>query len=309
MNAKIILSCVCLSLLFSCKKEKKSTDNTSKLYPVTFKVSDFSQTQVPLGNTKTIKTASLSTNATDTIPVDVLHYLLYNNTTNMLYTLKKASKTDSGFGNFNENLAAGNYTAIFGGGGSDLDLYEYQFPNALPLYYFYYKQAIWKDTFYKNVTFTVTNAPLNQTVSLDRVTAQLQLRLTDAIPAGVTSIKVSFPDAAGFAAVSRAVVLPRTYLAPPVSPTIFVQPITAADAGKTNYQITLNTLNNITPFTVAIDYYTTDPTHSVSTKVIPNVVCKTNTRTILSGNLFKPGNTAFTIQIDQDWATPINIGF
>ncbi|MGN8069188.1 hypothetical protein [Mucilaginibacter sp. SG564] len=294
MKQKILLCGICVLLLFACKKDKKAPD--TKLYPITFKVSGFSQSAVPL-DSKT-KTNSLGTQATDTVPVQLLYYSLYNSD-GLLVSARNVKKGDANFGQFNENVPAGNYKAVFCGGSNNLLAYR--------TFFTYITRpdieggpAYWDDTFFKLIPFTVTNTGINQSVTLSRATARLAIVLKDAIPTGTSKIVVKFQD-------TSAIGSDGLHHFQAINTT--TKTITTADVGTTNYTIVMNTLNNIKPFDVTIDYYGANPSGPLGTKTIKNVVCKTNYITTLSGNLFTQGNAQFVLAIDQDWGAPVNVSF
>lgn len=298
MKHRLLLCAICLSVLFSCKKEKKEPD--TKLYPINFKVSGFSQTNVPIGLGKA-KTAALATQAADTIPVQKLTYLLFaTDIQSSLLSQISFFKGSAGFGTITDKVAPGNYVAVFCGGSANMGVYTSTYPE--PRAGFGYIDR-WDDTFYKRVPITVTASGINMGVSLDRITARLDLVIKDAIPVGTTRIWMRFPDTLGYDATPGGVKLNT------LGTNVSSKTITAADIGKTNYTISTYTLNNITPFDVTVSYYGPNPTAPLNTRIIKNVVCKTNTKTTLSGDLFTPGNNGFSIMVNQDWNTPITVGF
>jgi len=300
MKHRLLLCAICLSVLFSCKKEKKEPD--TKLYPINFKVSGFSQTNVPIGLGKA-KTAALATQAADTIPVQKLTYLLFaTDIQSSLLSQISFVKGSAGFGTITDKVAPGNYLAVFCGGSANMGIYQTTFPDPKPHTAFSYGGG-WDDTFYKRIPITVTANGINMGVSLDRITARLDLVIKDAIPVGTTRIGVSFPDTLGYDATNGRGELSF------IGTNGFATTITTADIGKTNYTISRYTLNNITPFDVTVSYYGPNPNAPLNTKIIKNVVCKTNTKTTLSGDLFTPGNNGFSIMVNQDWNTPITVGF
>jgi len=296
MKQKIILYSICLCLFFACKKDKKTPDPDTKLYPISFNVSGFSQTNVPTADKA--KTNSLTIQATDTIPVQSLYYAVYVDRGPLyghgpLVTYRRVLKGDQNFGQFKDNLPAGTYQALFCGGSNNL-IFD------IPDVAFYYNTHTWDDTFYKVVPFTVTSGPVNQSVVIPRRTAKLSLVIKDAIPTGTSKIVVHFSDSSSI----------KPYY-PPASLVTnqTTQVINATDAGKTNYTFSMNTLNDTRPFDVTVDYYGPNPVGPLGTKIIKNVVCKPNTRTILSGYLFTQDNGQFTITVNQDWNPPVNVNF
>lgn len=299
MKHKILLCSICVFLFFSCKKEKKPTN--TQTYPINFKVTGFSQAQVPIGSVGKTKTAALAIQA-DSIPVQKLVYILFAVSSDPhATTLKRFTKGDAGFGTITDNVPPGNYIATFIGGSDGLIVEDDEGKGDYTPFYFYYPSTQWGDTFYKRVPITVTSSGINQGVALDRLTSRLDLVINDAIPTGTSRITVTFSDTSFVDAKSGVKLSPGTHLTS--------KTINAADIGKTNYTITMYNLNNIKPFDVSISYYGINPNGPLDTKVVRNVVCKTNTRTILSGDLFTPTNSTFTIAINQDWNTPVTVNF
>ena len=290
-----LLCCICMFLLFSCKKDNKPhTPPDTKLYPMSFNVSGFNQTQVPIDGKGKIKTAALTTQATDTVPVQRIIYQLYTDEKyRKLISSRNSDKGSNNFGVFTDSVPPGNYVVSFGAGSLDLKVktdYNYYYYT-----YFFGTPSYWDDTFFKSVPVKVTSSGINLNVSLDRVTAKLDLIIKDAIPAGTTKIAVSFPDLSCFDTILGTSGYPTTNGA--------VKTITGTDIGKTNYTISMNTFNNVKPFDVIINYYGSNPNGPLGTKTVKNVVCKHNTKTTLSGNLFTSGNSEFTITVNQDWNT------
>lgn len=295
MKQKILLCGICVLFLFACKKDKKAPD--TKLYPINFKVSGFSQTGVPID--AKAKTNSLSTQATDPVPVQSLYYMLYKNTGELI-TTRRVNSGDANFGQFNDNVPAGSYRAVFCGGSSSLTAYQTK-------YFTYSTNPLsgttpchWDDTFFKTVPFTVTNTGINQSVLITRATARLVLVITDAIPVNTSKIVVSFQDMSviGDDGFSRF---------PAVNTTS--KTINTTDIGTTNYTVVMNTVNDTKPFDVTVDYYGANPSGPLGTKVIKNVVCKINMITTLTGNLFTQGNGQFVLSVDTDWGTPATVNF
>jgi len=306
MKQKILLYSICLCLFFACKKDKKTPDPAVKLYPISFNVSGFSTTLVP--NAGKAKTTALTTQA-DTAPVQYLEYILFPINQKLSISSRYESKGDAGFGTFTDNVPAGRYLAVFYGGITNIKADNLNYPYTYLYYAFnpiYPSQnyTYWDDTFYKTIPVTVASSgTVNQDVSLDRVVSRLDVVLKDAIPTGTSKITVSFPDTAAFYL--------QTGLSSPemVTQNVTTKTITTADIGKTNYTTTIYTRNDVTPFQVTISYYGSNLNGPLGTKTISDVVCKRNTRTILSGNLFTTGNSNFSILANQDWNTPITVNF
>ena len=297
MKYKVLFCAICV-VLFSCKKDNKKDLTT--LYPITFNINGFSQSYIPIGVGK-LKTAAVA----DTVPVQNLYYSLYNNSIGAIVVNSGSSiKGDAGFGSFTDSAPPGNYIAVFIGGSSSLIFHNLPYDA-----YFTYSTSItnhlpgyWGDTFYKRIPVTVTQSGVKLNVILDRVTAKLDLVIKDPIPTGTSKITVAFSDTVAINSLTG--VKMGGLAANGVT-----KDITTTDVGKTNYLITMNTIHNSTPFDVTVSYYGANSTGPISSKVIKNVVCKTNTRTTLSGNLFTAGNGEFSITVNQSWNAPETINF
>lgn len=304
MKHIIFLYLIC-ALLVSCKKDNKTTP-TQKLYPVTFNLTEFSQTQIPIGKTKP---ASLATQAADSITVRQLYYMLYNETGSLIGANYKHSG-DKDFGTFTDQISPGKYYAVFCGGSDSLnvsgdgDLFFTCSHTSDP-----FKYRPWDETFYKKVPLTVDNsgAAINQAVVLDRITSRLDIVIKDPIPAGSTRLKFSYPDTIAVSTFSGSVARP-SYFSQFINKYVVNRMLSTADIGKSNYTITLYTLNNNAPFDLTVEYFGKSATDPIFTKTIKNVICKRNYRTILSGLLFYPGNTSFDIAVDPVWNT-VNLNF
>jgi hypothetical protein len=291
-----VLLCIVVLLNNSCKKDK-GTKQKQK-YDVNFDVSGFSQASGGFGTTSVKKEVnSLNTNALAD-QLDVLIAIIYegNPTTSGTKIYKSTHLlTDPNAARFTASLPPGNYTAvIYGGKGiTEVEGDPVNDPDA-----FNTTVKPWNDVFYKKLPFTIAGAVLNQSVVLDRITAQLQIKLQDNIQASWQKITVSYPDYTylqnltltspyGFA--RTAFNLTKTFA--------------ATDVGATNYTIVLETANNGEPFTVMLTLYDTG-NNVISTRTIDNVICERNKRTILTGKVYS-NSTGFTIAVDTAWHSPI----
>lgn len=285
-----LLLCAALILLFcSCSKEKRITPGDGgKKYPVKFDVSGFTQIYEPQGGaTGKVRTADV-----DSLPVTTLAYVVFKD--NQIVSIKTSKKGDVGFGTFTDELSPGSYQIALGGGSPAVvyiqnNTYQSDFGAAL-LY--------GDDLFFKKVPLTVTNTAVTQAIELKRISSQLVVNINDAIPANVSSIRVSLKDTTGY------IMTKQQYFS--YNEHTVTKQISAADAGKINYRIVVNNSHNVTPFTITVSYVQSGKTVS---KVISNVVCKTNMRTILSGNLFGSSSTDFDMKIDRNWNAPVYIDF
>lgn len=293
-----VLLCIVVSLLYSCKKDK-GTKQKQK-YDVNFDVSGFSQASGPFGTTGLKKEVnSLKTNALAD-QVDILIAIIYQgNPTTFGTKIYKSTHllSDPNAGRFTASLPPGNYTAVIYGGKGITEVEGDPDPHITPDA-FSTTVKPWNDVFYKKLTFTIADAVLNQPVVLDRITAQLQVKLQDNIQAGWQKIMVSYPDYDYLQ--NLTLTTPNGFSRTPFS---LSKTFVATDVGTTNYTITLATANNGQPFTVTLTLYDTG-NNVISTRTIDSVICERNKRTILTGKVYA-NNTSFTIAVDTAWHSPI----
>ncbi|MCD8740266.1 hypothetical protein LT679_06595 [Mucilaginibacter roseus] len=290
MKKPLLLCSVLALLLFACKKGSKDTPppTDEKKYAVTFNVSDFSQDYGPLESAKQKKGLKLNADSSST---ERLVYQLFKEGGTGFIAYKNLLRGDAGFGTFSEQLTPGNYIAAFVGSSKYLQ-------NSGDKKTFTYLGP-WGEIFTKRVSFTVSSAPVNTSVQLDRVNNQLVLNIEDAIPADVKKIEFSYTDnfALNVTASGNGFTNANTRTV-----TVYV---TSAEVGKTNYKIAVNTCYNAAS-TVTIRYFKNDPNVPYGIKTVPNVIRKTNYRTTVSGKLFTPGNAGFTVDLDDTWDEPVN---
>lgn len=317
---------ICL-LCFSCKKEHNSTQpataNATKLYPVTFALSSFSQNVTNLNlhtgtsSSNVIKAASPSLKDT----VDLLYYILYNPANNTIVRKLTQYSSAANFGTIKDSVAAGNYTVIIAGGKSGLQSYPVGDVRALSgniyssltdLYFNYQPDSValptmypWKDTFLKQFNVTIPTSSVQQ-VSLDRIVAQLQINITDTVPAKAAMVEAVISNDGANSNLSQGTGYTTSNF--PYSPAYRV-PVTAAQIGKPNLQLTTYTINYYTPFTVTINAYDNTGTR-IASKNVSNVTCQKNMRTILTGKLFNGTPTVgFGVTTTNQTLTNTNRGF
>lgn len=321
-----IVILVCLACL-SCKKEHavKPGNTAVRLYPVSFSLSAFSQKQSGFGLTPTskLRVNGLSPSLKDTI--DVLYYNVYEPATRKVIRQFTQYSTAAGFGAIKDSIAAGSYVITIAGGKTGLlssalnNLYNYDSngTSSLSDVNFFYSSTLsyplmtaWNDTFYKQFNMDVPAATAGvQQVSLDRIVSQVQVNLTDTIPANVASIDV---------------VISNDYNSTEIIPTDsttsytienfpyqakYTAPVAVSQRGQPNFQITTYTINYFTPFTVTLNAYDAAG-NRVAFKTITNVTCVKNMRTVLTGKLFNGTvTTGFGVTANQAWAAPASRGF
>ncbi|MCQ6957587.1 hypothetical protein [Mucilaginibacter aquariorum] len=324
------LLCVCLFMLFSCKKERQNAGNINnkaeKKYPVSFNVSGFKQTQTTIslknGKHKLMSTGKKLT-ATDSTSLNDAFvdyaYVVYdasgkevsrifkqgfgdqenkNYEYRYIYTpapsVKRLYTGPNSFGTIQDSLAAGNYTVVvITGVDFNVNAIGPFSPDSIrfkPLSSAaaYSAPGFKIDAFFKKIDITVGTGPLNQNITLDRVSGQLQIIIKDTPPNGYTLQTDIKYDNRAFAFSTE---------------TPFCNDELNYGLSLLNPVNTISIHNTTSPMTITMGAYDQSG-NLLASKTINNVRVYKNTRTILSGNLFTPsgpGATQFTITANQAW--------
>ncbi|GAB2701681.1 hypothetical protein GCM10027037_28790 [Mucilaginibacter koreensis] len=317
---------LCL-LCFSCKKDHSGDkpDNTgadTKLYPFTLSLASFSQNMTTLGiRTESTNQPAVKTNAIAALKdtIDVLYYTINNGYRNTRSLTQTSDMAD--FGTIRDSVPAGTYTVYLVAGKKGLIKSRAYIgdPSFDSLDDFVYaadsntvasNMAPWKDVFVKKLTFKVPGvAPAAQQVTLERGVAQLQINVTDAVPANAATVEADIIyDIASINYVpqwngSR----PLNANAFALTPKYKVK-VPAAMIGETGLQLTTYTMNYYYPFSVILTAYDAAG-NRIAGKNIDNVTAKQNMRTVLSGKLFDGvPSIGFGVTTNQAWTT-VNRGF
>jgi hypothetical protein len=116
----------------------------------------------------------------------------------VLLKYHRTRNIDANYGKFTDSLAAGNYTVVFLGYSNSA---ASDFVGTAPDDMFTAVGRVFGPfddlIYYKKVNFTVPGTSV-QNVALERVSAALQLIVKDAMPAGITSISMTYLDYNGF---------------------------------------------------------------------------------------------------------------
>ena len=316
MKKTLLLSAMATVFLFGCKKDHTTPGTTAqKKYPVTFNMSDFTQTISSLNGTRQIN--SLKTNAaTANIAAYAtqLHLTVFDAAGSLIRQYRQLAGV-SNYGIIVDSLAAGTYTIVVDAGQNFLDLpstygnstltlstakmfYDTRDnggkPTSLRVY-----DGLWSDTFFSKFQITVADAAVNQNVNLTRIVSKLEVDFNDVIPANATRVdmfvnKEYFEYGFGTASPQLADTITTRFIVPD------------SVKGKSNYKITQLLLNTTTPFSVSLTAY--DNTNKViATHAVSNVTCTKNQRTILTGNFSNAvtnNNKGFSITVDPNWGAP-----
>ena len=324
MKKAIYLLIVLCLFVFSCKKEHSSQPD-NKLYKVTFNVSGFTQ------GTTVFSAKGNSNRKIDALQIDALSdnvtnlvYAVFDASGNFVHNIYQNSSTATNFGTITDNLAAGTYTIVFVAGQDLLYGYgTYEDPtdpsaalfSTLSSAQIFYKNydgddlGDFQDTFYKKLSLTVSTTSTSQAITLDRINGELELYIKDALPANAASIEFSTVASLEYS------IATSSPLAPLSGYSLNAESNIPADsAGVSNYNFSAIVLNTTQSFTVNIYCYDVNG-NVIAQRIVDNVSCQVNKKTILTGSLFG-GPTGgsitggFSISIDTAWnPVKVNVPF
>ncbi|MCC8407375.1 FimB/Mfa2 family fimbrial subunit [Mucilaginibacter sp. UR6-1] len=315
-NILNILLVLCVAF-GSCKKNSEQHSSCSdELHKITFTVSGFT-TEITDIKTNSIKSSEVNTPAYES---RYLQLLIYDDKGRL-----KANRS-SGWGtpnnSFTESLPGGTYTVIFVGmidyqntGRSFLleSPYDLSFSNN----YCYFRRvnvntsSLLPESYYKRTTITIADSDISQTVSLDRISSQLEIVIKDAIPQKAESLGFTFnkplPDAisisTGKPVYSR---FPNNNSSYGI---YYSKGFAFPDSvkGKTNVKFSaVFVADPVIKYTVQLSAYDGD-SHLISSK-LSDITFKPNKIVTLTGNLFGGNGTSnnnTNINIDPTWSSDV----
>ncbi|WP_143014046.1 hypothetical protein [Mucilaginibacter pineti] len=271
------------------------------MYQLSYSVSSFSQQIIPIKNAAGQKTNSLAVNASLKDSLDVLYFYLYDSQNKLYDTLTQTSSYSYPFGTIRDSVAAGAYTVVFMGI-KDVEAVNGYKVNG-PTVSRTTALLSWPEVFSKKIAINVSASTPNQHLVLDRVVGQIQVNIQDALPSNYASVKAQLPGDSTYYAIYN-----------PTNPTgvgdaIYNRTISAQErAASPPFQFSFFTRQFSSPFTLTLSFYDAQGT-LLFTKAIPNVTCKQNTRTILTGKLVSNTSSNFQITFNSDWGSVNNMPF
>lgn len=304
---QLFLAVCALSLsLFACKKDtapvRSVAPDDGKKVALNIRTNDFLQHLEPLpgSNNKIAGTGKALRDSVLAAKVSHLYYLLYDDAGNRISSMHQDADVTEDFGSFYDSVAPGIYTMVLLASQSPLDISPY---NQLSGSSFAVPMVTWgemenmPDIFYTKEGVSVSNGsePMELNMTLSRIVGNLQINILDMPQPGSGDTSVSIK------------ITPEAFTFFPDQGTTAIGAADIINA-KVN-RISLNTfsayvLNTVSPFTVTISYV--DPlTGQPQTKVINNVSCYMNRRTILSGYLYggsAPGNNGVKVILLDSWS-------
>lgn len=297
LNAALILgTVVSVVTLTSCSPASEEVLNQSSLTaPVRIQVSDFSISMDNLSETPT--RAAVSPDGV----VGALTLAFYASDGTKMYEatqLKSDASTYTTFGAFSCDLPVGSYTMVaIGRYVSTNDEFSLTSPTDAA----FISERV-RETFCKTQSVSVTStAPLDLSVTLNRIVTQLLIVSTDFRPEGVSKLRTtyaagskSFNPTTGLAIGNAGFSLTNNSSAA-VGTTIEVKNFAFLATDEQAMTITLEVLD--------------DDDNVLITKEIPNVSLKRNRKTILRGPVFTPSASSASFLIETSWLDDHTITF
>jgi hypothetical protein len=297
LNAALILgTVVSVVTLTSCSPASEEVLNqSSPTAPVRIQITDFSISMDDINETPT--RAAVSPDGV--VGALTLAFYAYDGTKMYEATqLKSDASTFTNFGEFSLLLPVGNYTmVVIGRGVGTGDEFSVTSPTVAE-----YSSERARETFCKTQEVTVTSStPLNLSVTLSRIIANLFVYSTDVRPAEASKIRTTYSagskrfnpttglatENTGFSLINN----PSTAVGKTISVMSFV--FLATD--EQTMTITLDVLD--------------DDDNVLITKEIPNVSLKRNRKTILRGPVFTPSASSASFLIETSWLDDHTITF
>ena len=297
LNAALILgTVVSVFTLISCSSASEEVLNpSSPTAPVRIQITDFSISMDDINETPT--RAAVSPDGV----VGALTLAFYASDGTKMYEatqLKSDASTYTTFGAFSCGLPVGSYTMVaIGRYVSTNDEFSLTSPTDAA-----FTSERVRETFCKTQSVSVTStAPLDLSVTLNRIVTQLLIVSTDFRPEGVSKLRTtyaagskSFNPTTGLAIGNAGFSLTNNSSAA-VGTTIEVKNFAFLATDEQTMTITLEVLD--------------DDDNVLITKEIPNVSLKRNRKTILRGPVFTPSASSASFLIETSWLDDHTINF
>ena len=293
---KLLMMAGMILLAASCSNESELTvSNEKETAPVKVRVADFS---IAMGDISS-KTRAAE-DAADYETAKAITLAFYSGSTEVYKTTqyKADATTYTTFGEFSCNLPVGDYTMVaiaynhFTG-----DVLSLTSPTVAA-----YTTERPRETFAKTQNVTISSAtPLELSVTLNRINAQLYIVSTDGRPLEATKIKTTYNKCSkGFN--------PTTGLATDDGGFwVTNAPSTSAGATINIFSCAFLTTDEET---VDITIQALDASDNVLvTKVVPNVPLQRNRKTTLTGAVYSGGSALSTFKLETSWITGNSINF
>ncbi|MXV52611.1 hypothetical protein GS399_16680 [Pedobacter sp. HMF7647] len=301
-TASLLFACMVIAAA-SCKKDgqtaKQEPQKSTKLYPLTFRVGQFSTDIKPFGTT----VSDLKDQ------IKYLHYFVYfpnyEQDGPFIHTIDQVADSTENFGTIKDSLAAGEYYIGFAGGNTS------KFKN------YYIGEGSGSEArpgLTQNIPFcdsfgylyhvTITGEQVTKDIVMQRMVAKITVKVTDALPANVAKFVLTKHNSSPLVDMTG---LNGIYLHVGEWPdqTVSYQ-VKPADIGKKNFSLHSYVYSNPQSFT--LDCYDTNGKLITSRELLPPYAIERNKQYNFSGKLFE-SNSSFQISVDDQWTGSESIPF
>ena len=285
-------------LAASCSNDIQETELQAPVAQVRVSVSDFTVTHEDFPDTRAAQDAKDYNN------VKALTLAFYDTEGTEVYKAEQVrsdNTTYTTFGEFECELPVGTYTLVAVGrgmGANNDDVFVLASPTEAE-----YTSALARETLAKTQNVVIKGAaPVDLSVTLDRICAKLNIVSTDGRPADVAKIRTTyaaggkgFNPTTGLATLNTGFSVVNTINKTAVGETINVVSYLFLTPDEEEMDVTIEALdanNNV-----------------LITKVINNLSFRRNRMTKLSGSLFSVGTSSFSIQLNADWLGDYDVTF
>ena len=293
MRSSILMAGIIL-LAASCSKEEcENVVESNVVYaPVNVRVSCLSVSVDELpGVTRAVDVA-------DYTGISAIDLAFYADDTEVYKTTQIKGVGDYTFGDFSFNLPIGHYTmVVIARENYNGDVFSLTSPTSAS-----YTSERARETFCSTQSVTVTSAaPLNLTVALKRIMAQLYIQSTDGKSAGVAKIRTtyaggskSFNPTTGLSLNDEGFSVTNTPSSA-VGSTIKVTNCAFLASDDVTMDITIEALDS--------------EGATLFTKVVEDVPLKRNCQTTLRGAVFSASDSSVSVQVDSAWGQDNTVNF
>ena len=289
--------------LSSCSADAEAVINPSSqssgpCAPVRVRVSDFSMSMDDMSSGGGLTRAAQNPGDYFTSSAMTLAFYDAGGTEVYKTTQVQGDGTYTTFGEFTANLPVGTYTMVaLGYAYYDGDVFFLTSPTAAG-----FTSERPRETFCKTQSVTVTSsAPLDLTVTLNRIVSALDINSTDNRPAGIAKIRTTY--AKGGKAFD-----PTTGLA--TSDAGFTQTNTPSAAVGAHIGVSSFPFLATDEEDIDVTIEVLDAANNVLfTHTASNVPFKRNRKTILTGNIFTASASSAAFRFETDWLTSETIPF
>lgn len=304
---KFFVLAVSMLLCAACSNERELTGvensaNQGEKARVTVTVGGFSMEKEDMSTGGGMTRSA--TDAASCKQVKAIDLVFYNAGGTAVYSstqIKGNTSNYETFGQFACNLPVGTYTMVAVG----RDYYDGDVFTITSQTSAAYTSERPRETFCATQSVTVTStAPLNLTVTMNRICAQLTMESTDGRPSDVTKIRTTYAKGGkGF--------IPATGIATSDGGFSLTNNLSTA-AGATikvlSFVFLAAAADEEEMMDITIEALDADE-HVLATKVATNVPLQRNCKTILTGELFTVGTSTAAFQVETSWGTDKTAGF